>query len=270
MREDGEIVADGLRFPEGPVLMPDGSVCFVEIDGGRVSRWSPGGGTSALADTGGGPNGIALGPDGALYVTQSGGRGVTPGIQRVGPDGDVRDVATAVDGLDLGAPNDLAFGPDGRLWFTDPNGRPDPDTYTGPGRLFVLDIERGTGELVLDVGPVFPNGIAFDADGVLHWTESLTRRVCRLEGGDRHVVAELADRRMPDGMCFGIDGRAYVAATYSHCVTILDGGEVVDELRCGDGMPTNCCFVGTDLIVTESRRGTLWRWPLGTAGLALR
>lgn len=27
-----EIVAEGLRFPEGPVAMPDGSVILVEIE----------------------------------------------------------------------------------------------------------------------------------------------------------------------------------------------------------------------------------------------
>jgi sugar lactone lactonase YvrE len=34
-------------------------------------------------------------------------------------------------------------------------------------------------------------------------------------------------------------------------------------------MPTNCCFGGTDLYVTESRHGTLWRFPLDRKGLDL-
>jgi gluconolactonase len=33
-----EIVADGLVFPEGPVLMADGSVIVVEMLGGRITR----------------------------------------------------------------------------------------------------------------------------------------------------------------------------------------------------------------------------------------
>jgi len=52
-------------------------------------------------------------------------------------------------------------------------------------------------------------------------------------------------------------------------VTVLDGGEIVDRLLCGDGMITNCCFGGTDLYVTESRHGTLWRFPVGCSGLDL-
>jgi sugar lactone lactonase YvrE len=34
-------------------------------------------------------------------------------------------------------------------------------------------------------------------------------------------------------------------------------------------MVTNCCFGGTDLYVTESRHGTVWRFPLGREGLPL-
>ena len=43
----------------------------------------------------------------------------------------------------------------------------------------------------------------------------------------------------------------------------------MDRHVCGDGMVTNCCFGGTDLYVTESRRGTLWRFRVGAAGLPL-
>jgi sugar lactone lactonase YvrE len=67
----------------------------------------------------------------------------------------------------------------------------------------------------------------------------------------------------------GVDGRLYVASTYGHCVSVVDNGVVVDRLRCGDGMVTNCCFGGTDLYVTESRHGTLWRIPVGVEGLPL-
>ena len=103
---DGVVIASGLQFPEGPVWV-DGSLVFTEIEGGVVTRWEAGA-LAPVAATGGGPNGAARGPDGALYVTQNGGMGggprATPGIQRVDLDtGAVDVVATEVDGITLDA-----------------------------------------------------------------------------------------------------------------------------------------------------------------------
>ncbi len=33
-----ELIADGLRFPEAPVVMDDGSVIVTEIEAGRITR----------------------------------------------------------------------------------------------------------------------------------------------------------------------------------------------------------------------------------------
>src|SRR6478609_2337786 len=66
-------IATGLKFPEGPVAMPDGSVIVVELGGGCVTRVQPDGSKSEIAAPGGSPNGAAIGPDGALYICNSGG-----------------------------------------------------------------------------------------------------------------------------------------------------------------------------------------------------
>jgi len=70
---DMEVLATGLRFPEGPVSLADGSIALVEIARGTVSRVTPDGEVTVTADLGGGPNGLALGPGGALYVCNNGG-----------------------------------------------------------------------------------------------------------------------------------------------------------------------------------------------------
>ena len=66
-------IADGLQFPEGPIAMPDGSVIVVEIARGTLTRVLLDGRKEVIADTGGGPNGAAIGPDGACYVCNNGG-----------------------------------------------------------------------------------------------------------------------------------------------------------------------------------------------------
>src|SRR4029079_16703893 len=66
-------IARGLRFPEGPVAMPDGSVLLVEIERKTLSRGTPDGRIHGVASLGGGPNGAAMGPGGKIYVTNNGG-----------------------------------------------------------------------------------------------------------------------------------------------------------------------------------------------------
>ena len=66
-------IASGLAFPEGPVMLPDGAMLVVEIAKGCVTRIDPGGRKTIVAKPGGGPNGAAFGPDGHLYICNSGG-----------------------------------------------------------------------------------------------------------------------------------------------------------------------------------------------------
>jgi len=73
LKLQGEVIATGLQFPEGPVALPDGSVLVVEIAAGRLTRVLPGGELRTVAQLGGGPNGAAIGPDGRCYVCNNGG-----------------------------------------------------------------------------------------------------------------------------------------------------------------------------------------------------
>ena len=269
---DGQIVATELGFTEGPVWCA-GSLYFVDVGGGRIGLFTPGRNVEWIAQTGGGPNGATLGPGGALYVTQNGGMRregrVTPGLLRVALDGAVELLTSEVAGTRLEGPNDLAFGPDGRLYFTDPRGAADTGQNQKPGRIFAWDLAARTGELIIELGPVFPNGIAFAPDGTLLFTESFSRRVMALRNGRPELIVELPERHFTDGFCVGADGRLYVASTFGHCVSVIEGGEIVDRYVCGDGMVTNCSFADTDLYVTESRHGALWRFDVGKQGLPL-
>src|ERR1700731_2917714 len=70
---DVRVLATDLEFPEGPVVLPDGSVVLVEIRGQRLTRVWRDGRKQVVAEIPGGPNGAALGPDGKIYVCNNGG-----------------------------------------------------------------------------------------------------------------------------------------------------------------------------------------------------
>jgi|GEM_PF-4647071 len=133
-----ELVADGLRFPEGPVVMPDGSVILVEIAEGQITRVRPDGSKSVVAKTGGVPNGLALGPDGKLYCCNNGGFEYMEANGFLAPHGIAQDYSGgrierididtgAVEilyksgdfGCSLRGPNDIVFDAHGGFWFTD-------------------------------------------------------------------------------------------------------------------------------------------------------
>ncbi len=277
------LLASGLGFPEGPVVMGDGRIVLCDGNTGELLVYS-GAAVSTYARTGGSPWGSVLGSDGAIYVTQGGDvpgsddTSAVSGIQRVLPDGSVELLFSEVAGYTLYGPNDLAFGPDGRLWFTESGSEQDfRFDVRSPGRLFAVG-ESGAGEMLLELPGVYPNGIAFDAQQRLYWTESMAHRVCRLQNGTAVTFCQLPDSHVPDGMAFAADGRLFVATTVSEGVTVVSAdGAVLEEIHLGQHA-TNCIFDGSDLYVTATREadieasqrtGTFWLVETDATGLDL-
>ncbi len=277
------LLASGLGFPEGPAIMGDGRIVLCDGNTGELLAYA-GGKVSRYAVTGGSPWGSVLGADGAVYVTQGGnvpGSGdvsAVSGIQRVSPDGTVELLFSEVAGRALYGPNDLAFGPDGRLYFTESGSEQDfRFDVRSPGALYVMDAD-GKGEMLLERPDVYPNGIAFDAQQRLYWTESAAHRICRLEDGTPVTFCQLSDDHVPDGMAFAADGRLFVCTTISGGVTVVSpGGEVLAEIHLGEHA-TNCIFDGATLYVTATREadieasqrtGTFWRVETDATGLDL-
>jgi gluconolactonase len=266
----------GFGFAEGPVLLPDGEIVFCDGTNGVVLGLRKGL-VRVIGEVGGAPNGLTLGADGALYVTQMGswlpeGPQVAPCIQRLEFDGSVTVAVTHGDELPLVAPNDLAFGPDGRLYFTD-SGDGDHVNPVAPGRVFA--VSDGRVEQIVELAPCFANGIGFDASGRLIWTETATKRVCRLEEDRVVVLAVLPEQHIPDGFAIAADGRLFVATVTSGGVTVLSpDGDLVDHIAVG-AEPTNCAFDGSTLVVTaftqadEPSSGRLLSVETDTTGLPL-
>jgi gluconolactonase len=298
-------VASGLRFPEGPIAMPDGSVVVVEMFGPRLTRIAPDGTTSVIAEIPGGPNGAAVGPDGAFYVCNNGGSFtpvdfggmLVPGgfnrdsylggrIQRVDPhDGTITDLYTEVDGVPLRGPNDLVMDGHGGFWFTDHGIR---DTHARTADLTGIYHAHADGSGVREV--VFPadspNGIGLSPDGsTLYWAETHNGRVHRrtVTGPGTvnppapldftAVLHGLPGYQLLDSLAVDADGWVCVATLVNGGITAISpDGSDVEFYATGDPITTNICFGGDDLrtaYVTCSGSGRLVSFPWPRPGLRL-
>ena len=198
-----EVVADGVRFGEGPVWCGDNSLVVTSVADGALYRIDVATGVMALfAETGGGANGAALVADGSMLVTQNGGidfaalglfpeptpfRPATPGLQLARGDGSVSYLA------DQGflAPNDLAIAADGRVFFTDPGPHPPPETPIG--RVMILERD-GTISQFAD-GFAYCNGIAFTPGGVVVVVEARGLQAVGADGEREWVIEDPRSRR---------------------------------------------------------------------------
>ena len=296
------MIAEGLKFPEGPIVMGDGSVILVEIARGTLTRVN-GGQVEVVAHLGGGPNGAALGPDGCVYVCNNGGfqwlerngrlypgeepeNYATGRIEKVNIDtGQVEILYTHCDGQPLRGPNDIVFDASGGFWFTD-HGKTRPRERDRTGVFYAQPDGSGISEVIFPMEG--PNGIGLAPDeSELYVAETATGRLWAFPLAAPGVLAEArADR--PDGgrlvpgrpgfylfdsLAVEADGRVCVA-------TLMEGGISVLPPRAGspefvpmpDRLTTNIAFGGADLCtayITLSSTGKLATLPWPRPGLKL-
>ena len=300
-------IATGLRFPEGPIAMPDGSVLLVEIERGTLTRVSADGKVEYVAKTGGGPNGAAMGPDGKVYICNNGGfqwsevqgllfPGAQPddytsgSIQRVDlATGEVETLYTEADGPEgkvrLCGPNDLVFDGHGGFWFTD-HGKHRARDEDRTGAYYA----KADGSLCKEV--IFPlqgpNGIGLSPDGKkLYVAETWTGRVWSFDvtapgelgkgdaifGHGGYLLAGLPGVQLLDSLAVDSEGNVCVATILNPGITVVSPtGDVSHVPIPGDPLVTNICFGGPDLktaYVTVSGTGKLLSMPWHCAGAPL-
>lgn len=299
------LLAEGLQFPEGPIAMPDGSVLLVEIKRGTLTRVGADGSVQVVAKCGGGPNGAAIGPDGAVYVCNNGGfewreiaNLLIPGnqpsdyiggrIQRVDlASGAVDDLYTSCDGHPLRGPNDLVFDRTGGFWFTDHGKQRERDRDHGG-----IYWAKADGSEIREVHyPAdAPNGIGLSPDGgVLYYAETHTGRVFRrtvsgpgqlaptMPGDATSLLASPAGMQLYDSLGVDSQGNVCVATIVNAGITVVSPSGEVSHVPVPqeyfDPLVTNICFGGPDLrtaYITLSGTGRLIAcdWPVPGLELA--
>jgi gluconolactonase len=239
--------------PNGLALDRNGDVWACETLTPSILRMAPSGECEVVLREVDGvpllwPNDLCFGPDGALYITDSGLL--------------VHD-------------------------FLDASGAPVAGCESLPMAGTVFRYDPATGEsTILDDGYRFANGIAFGPDGLLYTNETIGGNVYRYtvadDGtlGSRELFGNVLDPaytnpglRGPDGMAFSADGRLFIAVFGQGDVTVMGpDGAVVDRLTLGGRAPTNVAFgrAGEQkLYVVEDEKGTIEVHDVGVDGLPL-
>jgi len=295
---DIRIITEGLKFPEGPIALPDGDIIVVEIGAGCLTRVSPNGKKTVVARPGGGPNGAAMGPDGKCYVCNNGGFRMVERDGRLFPAGQsdsysggrieridietgkVEVLYTHCDGVALKGPNDIVFDRQGGFWFTDHGKQRKRDAdITG------IYYATADGSSITEV--IFPseapNGIGLSpSEDEVYVAETHTGRVWAyplsgpgrvaaprlpIRGAQGRLVAGLSGHQLLDSLAVDGAGNICVATIHNGGITVLPpDGSHVSHVPMPDPITTNICFGGKDLktaYITLSSTGRLaaMDWP---------
>ena len=300
---DFRVVAEGLQFPEGPIAMADGSIILVEIARKTLSRVTPDGKVEVIAETGGGPNGAALGPDGAVYICNNGGLAFHKDEMGLRPTGQPDDYSGGrIERIDLQTgevtklydrcgdhplmgPNDIVFDREGGMWFTD----------LGKGRARDLDrsglyYAQPDGSSIVEAAyPILTaNGVGLSPDEkTVYVAETQTGRLWGFDlaapgqiekqpwpsphGG--RLIGQTQGFRNFDSLAVDADGNILVATLMDGGITCIpSAGGAVEHIPFPDAFTTNICFGGQGLktayiCLSQSGRLVAVDWP--TAGLPL-
>ncbi len=291
---DVRILASGLGFPEGPVALADGSVVLTEINGGWVTRVGADGTVTRLGQPAGGPNGLAMAPEGDLILCNNGGSRYIPGhfagqgpaddyeygsVERVDPaTGARRLLFRSAGDHKLSAPNDIVFDRQGGYWFTDLGKR--YAHHRDHGGLYHV-APGATAVQVMAYPFLSPNGVGLSPDErTVYVAETETARlwafdvespgVLRKAAGSPHggrCIGGLLDYARFDSLGVLESGNIAVATLGTGMISVFTPrGGLSYQVKMPCTYPTNICFGGEDMRtawVTLSGTGQLavMRWP---------
>ena len=255
---NGLVIAEGLHFPEGPLFDHQGRLWCVELQAGAITRIDDG--HLKRFEVGGKPNGLALSASGDIWYCDAG----RNEIRVFSPiSGESLCMINSIDGQTLDAPNDLAFDTAGNLVFTCPgSSRQEPTGYVGC-------LTRSGETKRIAEGMLFPNGLAFSANGTkLYIAETYARQI-RSGNWNRNTHCWNSNAPLfstpgpngPDGLTIDARGNIYAAVYGQGQVCIADRtGKHLPALAINGRNPSNCAFDPSGklgLVVTEVETGCL-------------
>jgi len=249
-------------FLEGPSFDANGNLYVTDIPHGRIFRIAPDKQWHLVAQTGGWPNGLALHPDGSLWIAD-----YRCGILKCDPDrGDIQEVLGHRNSESFKGVNDLMFDRRGRLYFTDQGqtGLHDPT-----GRVYRYDTESGRLDMLLANAPS-PNGLALNQqENVLFLAVTRANQVWRLpllaDGSvsKAGVFQTFFGVSGPDGLAVDRHDNLLVAHASLGGVFVLNPhAEITHFLRSPAGRTvTNVCLSprSNTVVFTESSTGTVFK-----------
>lgn len=277
-----ELVAGPETITEGPAW--DGTGLFyTSIRHNEIRRFDPATGeVRTVHRDSGGANGLAFGPDGALYACEGGGRAIT----RYAADGSKTVLVERFEGARLNSPNDLVIDSEGRIWFTDPRyGEDHSDRELNHDSVYRIapttdgflpwPIQR------LTTDTTRPNGLLLSADErTLYVAQSdyaagaarqLRAYPVASDGslGTPRVLHDFDEARGIDGMCLDVSGAIVatcgweVSGPGSRIAVFAPDGSVLEEHPVPAGRPSNCAFGGSELgeLYVTTLDGHLYRIP---------
>jgi len=223
----------------------DGVVWFAERATGKIGRIMPNGAITeySLPSPDAVPQGIVLGPDRNLYITEQG----ADAIARLDPaTRQVREFPVPTpDSTPLG----LALGSDGALWFIE----------RSAAKVGRMTLSGSFTEYPL-APSAFPNRIVAGPDGALWFTELFARKIGRITTAG--VLTEYPIAGGPVGITVGRDRQLYVDLAFAPGVARVnlegtvtgrwDLPGAVETLQIAKGF-------GLDIWVTDNLGGKLYR-----------
>ena len=292
---DVRILATGLGFPEGPVVMPDGSVILTEIRNGRCSRITPDGKVACSRPTAAGPTASRSGPTARSIAATTAaaamsracrwGRGRIPTTRAAPSSGSTarparpRRSTPNATATSSRAPNDLVFDKAGGFYFTDLGKR--YARHRDHGGLYYA-LPDGSKIVCLAYPMLSPNGCGLSPDGKMLYvadtegagsghSTSRGRACCASPRVTRRMAAGcIAGSAGParfDSLAVMANGNIAVATLTTGKITEFSpDGAIVREDKMPDIYPTNICFGGADMrtaYITLSDLGRLgtMTWP---------